>query len=548
MINKIYIKDYAIVRELDLPFFDGFTVITGETGAGKSLIVKALSLALGSKAEKTDVRSGQERSVVEVSLSNQKNYRRLLSKGGRIKSYVDEEPLSEESYRELVYSFADFHGQNEQQLIMNSRTHIDFLDRFCKNENKLSAIEKIYNELIFTKEDLAKKLELSKQSNDKKDFLEFQLNEIQLISPKLNEDEELTAEFKRLNNSEETINAIQKLNQSLTEHDHSIYKQLYSAIDELEGLSKYDKKLSNFLDALKQSSMSIQESSSGLVEYLDQIESDPSKLSEVNDRLQSIESLKRKYGGSIESVIDHVEKIKTDLDELSGLNLKIEKLKSSLNELILKYSELADELSLNRSQMAKKLSSQIESTMEKLNMDGATFKVQIQQKSSQDETIKHNNVNVKFGPKGYDDVEFYLSANPGEAIKPLSKIASGGEVSRIMLSIKSVLKEDDPVQTLIFDEIDSGISGEAADKVANALKALSKEKQVICITHLPQIASLADNHLFVGKKVVDSKTYVDASYLNDDQKISAVAKLFSGSDSAPQVINEKNSRSPRARG
>ena len=548
MINKIYIKDYAIVRELDLPFFDGFTVITGETGAGKSLIVKALSLALGSKAEKTDVRSGQERSVVEVSLSNQKNYRRLLSKGGRIKSYVDEEPLSEESYRELVYSFADFHGQNEQQLIMNSRTHIDFLDRFCKNENKLSAIEKIYNELMFAKEDLAKKLELSKQSNDKKDFLEFQLNEIQLISPKLNEDEELTAEFKRLNNSEETINAIQKLNQSLTEHDHSIYKQLYSAIDELEGLSKYDKKLSNFLDALKQSSMSIQESSSGLVEYLDQIESDPSKLSEVNDRLQSIESLKRKYGGSIESVIDHVEKIKIDLDELSGLDLTIEKLKSSLNELILKYSELADELSLNRSQMAKKLSSQIESTMEKLNMDGATFKVQIQQKSSQDETIKHNNLNVKFGPKGYDDVEFYLSANPGEAIKPLSKIASGGEVSRIMLSIKSVLKEDDPVQTLIFDEIDSGISGEAADKVANALKALSKEKQVICITHLPQIASLADNHLFVGKKVVDSKTYVDALYLNDDQKISAVAKLFSGSDSAPQVINEKNSRGPRARG
>ncbi len=325
MINKIYIKDYAIVRELELPFFDGFTVITGETGAGKSLIVKALSLALGSKAEKTDVRSGQERSVVEVSLNNQKNYRRLLSKGGRIKSYVDEEPLSEESYRELVYSFADFHGQNEQQLIMNSRTHIDFLDRFCKNENKLSAIEKIYNELIFTKEELVKKLELSKQSNDKKDFLEFQLNEIQLISPKLNEDEELTAEFKRLNNSEETINAIQKLNQSLTEHDHSIYKQLYSAIDELEGLSKYDSKLSNFLDTLKQSSMSIQESSSGLVEYLDQIESDPSKLGEVNDRLQSIESLKRKYGGSIESVIDHVEKIKIDLDELSGLDLTIEK-------------------------------------------------------------------------------------------------------------------------------------------------------------------------------------------------------------------------------
>jgi DNA repair protein RecN (Recombination protein N) len=548
MIDKIYIKDYAIVRELDLPFFEGFTVITGETGAGKSLIVKALSMALGSKAEKTDVRSGQERAVVEVSLTNQKNYRRLLSKAGRIKSYVDDEPFLEDSYRELVYSFADFHGQNEQQLIMDSRTHIDFLDRFCKHENKLTDIEKIYNELIFTKEELNRKLELSKQSNDKKELLEFQLNEIQLIRPKVNEDEELTNEFKRLNNTEETINAIQKLNQSLTEHDHSIYRQLYSAIDELEDISKFDKKLSLFLDVLKQSSLSIQESSCGLIEYLDQIENDPSKLREVNDRLQSIESLKRKYGGSIESVIDYVETIQVELDDLSGLDAKIDKLKSSLSALISKYINLAEELSHNRSDMSRHLSQQIETTMETLNMEGATFKVEIQQKPSQDETVKRNDLSVKFGPKGYDHVEFYLSANPGEAIKPLSKIASGGEVSRIMLSIKSVLKEDDPVQTLVFDEIDSGISGEAADKVANALKALSKDKQVICITHLPQIASLADNHLFVGKKVVDKKTYVNALYLDDNQKISAVAKLFSGDDPTSQVIGEKNTRGSRARG
>ena len=548
MINKIYIKDYAIVRELELPFYNGFTVITGETGAGKSLIVKALALALGSKAEKTDVRSGQDRAVVDVTLNNSKNYRRLLSKAGRIKSYINDEPLSEELYRDLVYSLADFHGQNEQQLIMNSRTHIDFLDRFCKNDGKLNTIESIYSDLINVKEELNAKLELSKQSNDKKELLEFQLNEIELVSPKPNEDEELTDEFKRLNNTEETINAIQKLNQSLTEHDHSIHRQLYSAIDELEGLSKFDKKLSHFLEILKQSSVSIQESSSGLIEYLDHIESDPSKLNEVNDRLQSIESLKRKYGGSIESVIDYVEKIQEELEELSGLDGSIGKLKKNLKDLISKYSVLANELSQRRKELSKNLSMQIEMTMKKLNMDGATFKVEIQQKPGQDETIKCNNLNVKYGPKGYDDVEFYLSANPGEAIKPLSKIASGGEVSRIMLSIKSVLKEDDPVQTLIFDEIDSGISGEAADKVAKALKSLSKEKQVICITHLPQIASLADNHLYVGKKVVENKTYVETLYLNDQQKVSAVAKLFSGEDSAGQVIDKKNSMDSRAHG
>ena len=548
MINKIYIKDYAIVRELELPFFDGFTVITGETGAGKSLIVKALSLALGAKAEKTDVRSGQDRAVVEVSLANSKNYRRLLSNGGRIKSYIDEEPLPEESYRDLVYSLADFHGQNEQQLIMNSRTHIDFLDRFCKHDKKLVRIETIYNELVSVKEELREKLDLSKQSNDKKELLEFQLKEIELISPKPDEDVELTNEFKRLNNTEETINAIQKLNQSLTEHDHSIYRQLYSAIDDLEGLSRFDKKLSHFLEILKQSSVSIQESSSGLIEYLDQIESDPSKLNEVNDRLQSIESLKRKYGGSIESVITYVDKVQIELEELSGLDASIKNLRNKLKDLISKYTSIANELSQSRTELSKNLSTQIEMAMKRLNMDGATFKVELHQKTSQDETVRHNGVNVKYGPKGFDDVEFYLSANPGEAIKPLSKIASGGEVSRIMLSIKSVLKEGDPVETLIFDEIDSGISGEAADKVAKALKALSKEKQVICITHLPQIASLADNHLFVGKKVVENKTYVETQYLNEDQKISAVAKLFSGENSSARVINKKDNLDTRAHG
>tara|TARA_Y100000992_G_scaffold180078_1_gene121578 strand:- start:349 stop:1089 length:741 start_codon:yes stop_codon:yes gene_type:complete len=246
--------------------------------------------------------------------------------------------------------------------------------------------------------------------------------------------------------------------------------------------------------------------------------------------------------------MDYAKRTQRELEELSGLDGLIEELRNNLRDMISKYTVLANELSQRRKESSQKLSNQIEMTMKKLNMDGATFKVEIHQKPSKDDTVKHNNLGVKYGPKGYDDVEFYLSANPGEAIKPLSKIASGGEVSRIMLSIKSVLKEDDPVQTLIFDEIDSGISGEAADKVAKALKALSKDKQVICITHLPQIASLADNHLFVGKKVIENKTFVEAIYLNDDQKIAAVAKLFSGEDSTSQVINKKASMDSRAHG
>ena len=200
----------------------------------------------------------------------------------------------------------------------------------------------------------------------------------------------------------------------------------------------YKRQLSHYLDILKQSSVSIQESSSGLIEYLDHIESDPSKLNEVNDRLQSIESLKRKYGGSIESVMDYASGIKKELGELSGLDGLIEELRNNLRDMISEYTVLANELSQNRKESSQKLSNQIEMTMKKLNMYGATFKVEILQKPSKDDTVKHNNLGVKYGPKGFDDVEFYLSANPGEAIKPLSKIATGGEVSRIMLSLSLI--------------------------------------------------------------------------------------------------------------
>ena len=548
MINKIYIKDYAIIRELDLTIPNGFTVITGETGAGKSLIVKALSLALGSKTEKTDVRSGKERAVVEIDHNNGSIYRRLISKAGRAKSFINEEPIDENSYRNEVFSLADFHGQNEQQLIMNPHTHIDFLDRYCKNEKQVCETLETYNQLITINDELGQKEILLNQSNDKKELLDFQLNEIESINPQLNEDETLTNEFKRLNNIEETIAAIQKLNQSLTEHDHSIYRQLYSAIDDLEKLSKYDDSLAPFLDSLKQSSLTIQDTSSGLIEHLDYIENDSSKLNEVHDRLQSIESLKRKYGGSIESVLQYVNKIQEELEELKGLSQKITELKDRLSSLTSSYNKLADELSRARIIASKKLSNQIEKMMNQLNMEGAIFKVEIKQNSDHNSPIICGEDNVKYGPKGYDIVEFYLSANPGESIKPLAKIASGGEVSRIMLSIKSVLKEQDPVATLIFDEIDAGISGEAAEKVAKALKSLSVNKQVVCITHLPQIASIADNHLFVGKKVVENKTYVHTQYLDDKEKVEAVAKLFSGEGNIDQGINSKENFISRARG
>ena len=548
MIQRIYLKDFAIIRETEVLLKNGLTVITGETGAGKSILLKSLGIALGGKSDKTDVRSGQSQSVLEAELSDQQIYRRLISKGGRTRSFINDEPMTESDYRDAVQSLADFHGQHEQQYIMNAHTHIDFLDRFCKAEKMVEKIDTIYSQLVDNIHALEEaKAKLENASNEK-ELLQFQVQEIEAISPEIDEDMALGKEFKRLNNMDELVSTVQRLNQSLTEHDHSIYRQLSSALNELESLSKYDESILSFIESIKQASVSIQDASADLTQYADSIENDPNRLQEVEERLHAIESLKRKYGGSLEAVQDFINTAGEKLKELSGLNAKINELESEQKLLIHQYQISADSLHNQRSKMANTISKQIEDEMAKLNMPGATFEVVISAKSETDSPIKKESVGVKFGPKGYDQVEFFLSANPGEISKPLTKVASGGEVSRIMLAIKSVLKKSDPVETLIFDEIDSGISGQAAEKVAEALADLSTEKQVICITHLPQIASKADHHIYVHKSIKNEQTDVMVRYLTESEKVEAIAELFSGESISVEGISSAKRFRSQARG
>ncbi len=548
MIQRIYIKDFAIIRETEVLLKNGLTVITGETGAGKSILLKSLGIALGGKSDKTDVRSGQSQSVLEAELLDQQIYRRLISKGGRTRSFINDEPMTESDYRDTVQSLADFHGQHEQQYIMNAHTHIDFLDRFCKAEKMVEKIDTIYSQLVVNIHALEEaKAKLENASNEK-ELLQFQVQEIEAISPEIDEDMALGKEFKRLNNMDELVSTVQRLNQSLTEHDHSIYRQLSSALNELESLSKYDESILSFIESIKQASVSIQDASADLTQYADSIENDPNRLQEVEERLHAIESLKRKYGGSLEAVQDFINTAGEKLKELSGLNAKINELESEQKLLIHQYQISADSLHNQRSKMANTISKQIEDEMAKLNMPGATFEVVINAKSETDSPINKESVGVKFGPKGYDQVEFFLSANPGEISKPLTKVASGGEVSRIMLAIKSVLKKSDPVETLIFDEIDSGISGQAAEKVAEALVDLSTEKQVICITHLPQIASKADHHIYVHKSIKNEQTDVMVRYLTESEKVEAIAELFSGESISVEDISSAKRFRSQARG
>lgn len=550
MIKKLFIKDFAIIKELEIPLKNGLTVITGETGAGKSILLKALGFALGAKSDKTYVRSGQEQSVVEVEVQTNKDsiYRRLLSKGGRSRSFVNDEPTIDINYKSLVKVIADFHGQNEQQYILNSNTHIDFLDSYCKSEELVKKIEFIFSNLSKTIDLLNKAKIQQETASNQKELLKFQLNEINSISPRENEDVRLGVEFKRLNHIDELISTVQNMNQSLTEHDHSIYRQLISTLNDLERLSNYDKNLGTFIDSLKQASISIQDASVSLFQYAENIDNDPEQSKIIEDRLQEIESLKRKYGGSIESIFTFKSQAEVELESLSGLDQKIIDLEEERYLLVTQYQKIADQLHESRINNAIKLSKEIELEMSELNMAGSTFEILINTKPDSESLINFNQERIAFGSKGYDTIEFFLSANPGELPKPLVKVASGGEVSRIMLAIKSVLKKSDPVETLIFDEIDSGISGQAAEKVALSLEALAKNKQVLCITHLPQIASRAHHHMYISKKINNNQTDVVLNYLKEEEKLEAIAGLFSGENISVESISTVKEFREKARG
>ena len=550
MIKKLFIKDFAIIKELEIPLKNGLTVITGETGAGKSILLKALGFALGAKSDKTYVRSGQEQSVVEVEVQTNKDsiYRRLLSKGGRSRSFVNDEPTIDINYKSLVKVIADFHGQNEQQYILNSNTHIDFLDSYCKSEELVKKIEFIFSNLSKTIDLLNKAKIQQETASNQKELLKFQLNEINSISPQENEDVKLGVEFKRLNHIDELISTVQNMNQSLTEHDHSIYRQLISTLNDLERLSNYDKNLGTFIDSLKQASISIQDASVSLFQYAENIDNDPEQSKIIEDRLQEIESLKRKYGGSIESIFTFKSQAEVELESLSGLDQKIIDLEEERYLLVTQYQKIADQLHESRINNAIKLSKEIELEMSELNMAGSTFEILINTKPDSESLINFNQERIAFGSKGYDNIEFFLSANPGELPKPLVKVASGGEVSRIMLAIKSVLKKSDPVETLIFDEIDSGISGQAAEKVALSLEALAKNKQVLCITHLPQIASRAHHHMHISKKINNNQTDVVLNYLKEEEKLEAIAGLFSGENISVESISTVKEFREKARG
>ncbi|MFC1581408.1 DNA repair protein RecN [Candidatus Neomarinimicrobiota bacterium] len=530
MINNLFIKDFAILDQLEIDFKSGLTIITGETGSGKSIILQALNVALGGKVSKEMVRSQSTKAVIEARIDST-IYRRLLNNNGRTKSYKNEEPQKEIYYKNHATKLVDFHGQHEQQLIMNQASHIQYLDNFCDSDILLDKIAKVYFQINEKNDLLSKKIIQNENAKEQKELKSFQLQEILSVNPNPDEDENLENEFRTLSHIDELIETIHKLNQILVEDDHSIYVRCADSIKELTHIAKYDSKIEPFIDSLNEASVKIQDVVQGLSNHIQTINHDKDQLKEIENRIYALDGLKRKYGGTIRAILDFKNGVEFDLEQISNLDSDIHEIENEISILSDEYQELADALHTNRAFNSKILSSLIEQEMKHLHMPGAEFEINISQRPVSESIVKLEDKAVQAYATGYDDIEFFLSANPGEELKPLVAIASGGEISRIMLAIKTVLQNNDPVNTLVFDEIDTGISGIAAEKVGKSLKKLAKSKQVICITHLPQIAELAENHLHVTKIITDSNTRVSVKYIDSSEGKKIIKQLSSNSTS-----------------
>lgn len=549
MLKSLEIKDYALIDHIQIEFEKGLNIITGETGAGKSILIDAMSLLLGERASTEVVRKGAQKSVVEGIFDVEGNkkvkalleendleflpeliIRREISLKGSNRCFINDSPVPLNLIKELGDLLVDLHGQHEHQSLLKTETHIDFVDDFAGNEKLLHEYLNLYQQLRKSKSELNELKSREASLKEKKEIYEFQIKEIDSINPMPDEDESLIEELNVLENAEKILLLSDEIYNLLYESDNSVNDLLGEVKHKLSQLSSIDKSLLEAEGECDSALTIIKELSSTLRAYKSRIDIDPKQVEEKRERLASINMLKKKYGGTLHKVLEYREKIGNEFNLAENFSEEISRYEKQLKELQKLAGEAAQRLSDARKKSSKKIESEVKKVLSSLGINQPEFEVRfianIADKS--DDFILINSKKYSYTEKGIDEVEFYISTNPGEDLKPLAKVASGGEVSRIMLSLKTILAKNDRLPLLIFDEIDTGVSGRIAQKVGQALRDLAAYHQIISITHLPQIAAMAHNHYVVEKIQEDGRVVSHIKKLNEEEHIREVAKLLSG--------------------
>jgi DNA repair protein RecN (Recombination protein N) len=570
MLKNLRIKNYALVEDLEVEFHSGLNVLTGATGAGKSIIVGAVNLVLGERASFDVVRTGFDTAIIEATfelepdqifknlltplgISSPDNVliiRRDVSTKGVSRCYVNDRQITLGSLKMIGDKLADLHGQHEHQSLLNVERHIEYLDDYSNLNDFLSPVSKDYYRLKEKQKQLEELEKSRKLDQERKVLYDFQIKEIEKANLSWGEEEKLIQDKKILENIEELYQLSSSVYQNLYEGEGSIQERLAICSKEIKRGAELDSRLKEPKDNLEASLFQLQELSRFLEGYKDSLEFDPEKLEMIRERLNLINTLKKKYGNTINEILNYAEKIKQDLNRIENKDQMIEDLKEEIKTLSEIFKKDCLLLSQKRKTKALDLAKKIQTTLSGLGMEKTKLEVKITSQEDENGLLEIDGRRYFADEKGLDQVEFFVSPNPGEELKPLAKIASGGEISRLMLALKSIITKRDQVPTMIFDEIDVGIGGEVASSVGRSLKNLASPHQVIVITHLQQIASFADHHFKVFKESSKGRTVTKIKKLEDQERVKEIARMISGEKvselalkQAKEMIKTINNRS-----
>lgn len=542
MLQNLHVKNLALIKETEVEFKEGLNILSGETGAGKSIIIGSINLALGEKVQKEMLRDSAESALVELIFSVEDEATRnalgaleiemeddtvILSRkitGGRAIGRINGEAVSASKMREVAALLIDIHGQHEHQSLLLKRKHLEILDLFAREalsgyKEKLSDCFREYRKLL---EELEQSDSDTEERARELSFLEFEVNEIEEANLSVGEDEALEEQFRKYSNGKKILDAISAAYAATSEDDESASERVSRALRELGSVSQYDKRVEEIEQQLIEIDNLLSDFNREAAAYLSEEEFDDETYYEIEKRLDLINHLKSKYGNSIEDILKAYEDKCKRIVVLKDYDEYLNQLLNKINKKKKELREISDQVSEIRKDQSVKLTDAIKDALMDLNFLEVRFTMEFR--------------DIDFTENGTDEVEFMISTNPGEPLKPLGKVASGGELSRIMLAIKTVLAENDHIETLIFDEIDSGISGRTAQMVSEKMNELGRSHQIICITHLPQIAAMADEHFLIEKSVENETTVSRIHELSEEESVQELARMLGGVEITDTVL------------